>query len=60
MRRLVQAFVDGLLTAAVRMLAFILHVSLLNALRAHVRRYFTVQHYRPVYTPSGRRNRLRF
>ena len=60
MRRLVQCFTDGLLAAAIAILAVAFHISLSSALKAHARGRLAVQHYRPVYTHSGRRKRDRF
>jgi len=60
MRRLVQCFVDGLLTAAIGILAVAFHIWLSSTLMAHARGRLAVQHYRPVYTHSGRRKRDRY
>ena len=60
MRGLVRSIMDGLLSAALGVFMISLHFSLLSIFKANLRRPFAIQHYRPVYSRSGRRNRIRF
>ena len=60
MRNLLRTIADGLLSAALGVFMISLHFSLLSVFKANLQRPFAVQHYRPVYSRSGRRNRIRF
>ena len=60
MRSLLRSITDGLLSVALGVFMISLHFSLLSIMKANLRRPFAVQHYRPVFTRSGRRNRIRF
>jgi hypothetical protein len=60
MRNLLRTISDGLLSAAFGVFMISLHFSLLSVFKANLQRPFAVQHYRPVYSRSGRRNRIRF
>jgi len=60
MRSLLRSITDGLLSAAFGVFMISLHFTLLSVAKANLQRPFAVQNYRPVYSRSGRRNRIRF
>ena len=59
MRVLLRSIADGLLSVALRVFMICLHFSLLSVFKANLRRPFAVPHYTPIYSRSGRRNRVR-
>jgi hypothetical protein len=59
MRNLVQSAAAGLMAIASGALGVVLHGSLVTVFRFHLQRALAVEDYRPVYTRSGRRNRVR-
>jgi hypothetical protein len=60
MRRLMQYIADGFLAGMIGLLMVALHYSLLSDLSAKAKQTSAPRYYRPVYTRSGRRNRIRF
>jgi hypothetical protein len=59
MRNLVRSMADGLWTIVIGIFVMGLHFSLLTIFKSHLQRPSVLQHYRPVYTRSGHRNRVR-
>ena len=59
MRSLLRSIADGVLTIAIAIFGMALHFTLLSVFKAHVHRSSALQQYRPVYSRSGRRNRVR-
>ena len=59
MRYVIRSIVEGLSTVAMGILAIGLHSTLLSIAKANARQAAALQNYRPVYTRSGRRNRVR-
>jgi hypothetical protein len=51
---------EGYLAAALVLCAGALHFTTLAVAKARARRLIALQQYRPVYLPSGRRNRVRY
>ena len=60
MRNLVRSITDGLLTVAIGIFVFALHSSLLTIFKSHLQWPSALQHYRPVYSRSGRRKHIRW
>ena len=51
---------DGCLSIAMLVVGIAMDMSLLGIFRTHVRQTLALDHYRPVYLRSGRRNRVRY
>jgi hypothetical protein len=59
MRIPVQIIADSCLAAASALLGVALDAVLFGVFRSHLRQAVAVERYRPVYSRSGRRNRVR-
>jgi len=59
MRNLLRSMADGCLTATNAIYTIALHFSLLTIFKSQFQQPSVLQHYRPVYSRSGRRNRVR-
>jgi hypothetical protein len=59
MRRLVQCIADGLLAWMIGFLMIAPRFSLPRVVKANARRASAFRYYRPVYSRSGRRNRVK-
>lgn len=59
MRKLVHDVSGGLYSLVAGLLMLAEDYFLLSVFRSHIQRSFAFPHYRPVYTRSGRRNRVR-
>jgi hypothetical protein len=58
--RVVRNSLDLFVAAMAMLLGILMDASLVSVFRAHLRRAIATSHYRPVYSHSGRRNRIRF
>ena len=59
MRNLIRNIADALLSVAFGVFMITLHFSLLSVCKANLQRTLTVPNYRPIYSRSGRRKRIR-
>jgi hypothetical protein len=60
MRSLVRHIADGCLSAVNHLMAAAFDFALVSVFRSHFRQALALERYRPVYSPSGRRNRVRW